>query len=247
MSTQYGRLVVEYDGSEFRGWARQPDYRTVQGELTRAFDHLDLAVERMRCAGRTDAGVHAAHQVVSIAYDGLVPVERLALALNQSLPDDVAVVSSEACDRVFDARAHARSRAYEYRVLARRTPSPLRAHRVLFHPRRLDRARLDAAAAAALGQHDFTAFTPKETSHTYFHRTVMESRWEDRGDELVYCIRANAFLRHMVRVIIGSMLAVGRGDWELEQFVELLDGATRDNAHNTALPHALCLTDVDYG
>jgi tRNA pseudouridine38-40 synthase len=242
----HAALLVEYDGAPFQGWSRQPGYTTVEGELRAAFEALGLQLLRMRCAGRTDAGVHATGQVVSVAYAGPVPAARLAPALNTKLHLGASVVTSAPAPPGFDARTDATSRAYEYRLLTRRPRAPLRTTRVLHHPRRLDRDLLDAVATSIVGQHDFTAFTPSRTQHVFFHRTVLESRWDERGDELVYSIRGNAFLRHMVRVLIGSMLAVARGDRPFDDFRALLDGAPRSRAHNTAPPHALCLVDATY-
>jgi tRNA pseudouridine38-40 synthase len=184
--------------------------------------------------------------VVSLAYDGSVEVERLGAALNQQLPGDVVVLGAEESAPSFDARADATSRAYEYRVLNRRERAPLRARRVLHHPRPLDLDALKAVAAAMVGQHDFTAFTPSQTEHRFFHRTVLASEWITRDGELVYRVEANAFLRHMVRIAVGTMLAVGRGDWTVDRFVALLEGAPRSDAFVTALPHGLCLTGVTY-
>lgn len=240
------RLLIEYDGTNFRGWSRQPEKRTIEGELRAALARLRGDVHELRCAGRTDAGVHATGQVASLAYDGPVPPGRLAAALNGELPGDLAIVDARPCDPQFDARAHALSRAYEYRVLTRRTPSPVRAGQVLFHPQPLDLDLLQRAAALVEGRHDFTAFTPTQTKHVFFHRTVLASSWSRRGDELVYEVRANAFLRHMVRILVGTMLAVGRGDRPLDSFATLLDGAPRSEAHHTAPAHALVLADVEY-
>lgn len=245
-SRHHVRLTVEYDGAPFHGWSRQPGLATVEGELRRALAALHVDVHAMRCAGRTDTGVHALAQVVSLDCTTAIPAQRLGDALNSVLGSAIAVRGSQACPPAFDARSDARSRAYEYRVLARRSPSPLRADRVLHHPRPLDRALLDRCAAAIVGQHDFTAFTPTQTDHVFFHRTVLASRWEARDDELVYCIRANAFLRHMVRILVGTMLAVGRGDYAADRFGQLLAGATRSDAHHTAPAHALVLVDVEY-
>jgi tRNA pseudouridine38-40 synthase len=238
---------LEYEGVGYRGWSRQPGLPSIEGALLEAAAALQLGDVSMRVAGRTDSGVHASAQVVSFAYTGPIPPDRIGHALNSVLPSEIAVLSCEEASPEFDARASARSRSYEYRVLQRDARSPMRARRALHHPRPLDRQLLDAAAQLVVGQHDFTAFTPAETLHVFFHRTVYDSHWEERGDELVYCITANAFLRHMVRVIMGSMLAVGRGDWELERFAALFEGAPRSDAHHTAPPHALCLVSVEYG
>lgn len=244
---QHAALLVEYDGTPFHGWTRQPGGRlTIEAALREAFSAVHCHDVDLRCAGRTDAGVHASHQVVDAWYVGSIAPERLALALSTNLPRELAVVRSEPAVEGFDARLDATSRAYEYRLLPRKVSSPLRERFLLHHPRRLDREVLDACAAAAIGTHRFTAFTPSRTAHVYFDRTLATSRWVDRDDELVYEVRGNAFLRHMVRVLVGTMLAVGRGEGTHEAFCQLLDGAPRSEAFQTAPPQGLCLVDVTW-
>lgn len=239
-------LHVEYDGTPYHGWTRQPGLRTLQSDLASAFEAVRCTDVHMRCAGRTDAGVHATNQFVDARYHGSVPPERLAVALAAHVPAELAVVRSEQAPDGFDARGDATSRAYEYRVLTRQIDSPTRARLVHHHPRPLDREVLHEAAAAVLGQHRFSAFTPSRTAHVFFERTIVESRWEERGDELVYRIRANAFLRHMVRITVGTMLEVARGERPIDDLHAMLDGAPRAAAGATALPTGLCLVDVTW-
>ncbi len=206
---------------------------------------LRAPVAELRVAGRTDAGVSASGQVVSLAAPAGVDPRRLVRALNGTLPADVAVQAAVEAAGEFDARAHARSRAYEYRVLPG-LRSPLRRDRVLHVPVALDVEALRAAAAAAVGQHDFRAFTPTKTEHVFFDRTVTACDWSQRGDEVVLRIEADAFLRHMVRVLVGSMLLVGRGHWDVPRFTRLLDGLPRAAAGPTAPAHPLTLVAVRY-
>ena len=240
------RLDLEYDGQEFAGWAAQPDQRTVEGVLRETLVMvLRAPIDALRVAGRTDAGVSASGQVVSVVTGADVDTRRLLRALNGTLPEDVAVRGVTRVHDGFDARADARSRAYEYRVLPG-PPSPLRRRGVLNVPWQLDRRAMAAAASAAIGRHDFRAFTPTDTQHVFFDRTVVRCEWQERADELVFCIEADAFLRHMVRVMVGSMLLVGRGHWELARFERLLDGAPRSAAGPTAPAHPLTLVAVRY-
>ena len=238
------RLDLEYDGQEFAGWAAQPDQRTVEGVLRETLVMvLRAPIDALRVAGRTDAGVSATGQVVSVVTGDDVDVRRVLRGLNGTLPEDVAVRGVTRMHDGFDARADARSRAYEYRVLPG-PPSPLRRRGVLNVSWQLDRRAMAAAASAAIGQHDFRAFTPTDTQHVFYDRTVVRCEWQERDDELVFCIEADAFLRHMVRVMVGSMLLVGRGRWNVAQFARLLDGAPRSAAGPTAPPHPLTLVAV---
>jgi tRNA pseudouridine38-40 synthase len=235
------RLDLEYDGTHFAGWARQPGERTVEEELERALCTI-LREESvgLTVAGRTDSGVHAWGQVASYAHEAVDP-----RSLNGVLPHDVSVLASTPAPG-FDARRDATARTYCYRVHTRSAPSPFLRQAALWWPRPLDRDALHACAAALPGPHDFTAFTPTGAGHRHFGRQVLAAEWRESGDLLEFWITADAFLRHMNRVLVGTMLDVAAGNRTVESFAGLLAGAPRSEAANTAPPHGLALASVTY-
>jgi tRNA pseudouridine38-40 synthase len=236
------RLLLEYDGTEFAGWAAQPGLRTVQSVLEEALATLLPEPVALTVAGRTDAGVHARGQVASHPGE---PAP--ATALNGLLPSDVRVLGSEPAPDGFDARRDAQSRTYRYRVLAREAASPFERGRALHWSRALDRAALDACASKLPGRHDFTAFTPTQTDHVRFERHVLRAGWaEEPAGVLALWIEADTFMRHMVRTLVGTMLAVAGGRMDLRSFGALLDGGRRSEAADTAPAHGLYLESVRY-
>lgn len=241
------RMELEYDGTGLHGWAKQGTLPTVQGLLEQAFRTVLGAVPVLRAAGRTDAGVHARKQVVSLTLPKKVDLQRLKASLNALTPSGIAVVELVPASHGFDARKDAASRTYRYFLCTREVVRPFWSRYCWHVPLKLDLGSMQAAASLAEGKHELAAFTPTETEHVFFARTVHRCRWV-RGERgmLFLEIEANAFLRHMVRILVGTMVEVGRGVRDLEDFRKLLERRRREEAGPTAPARGLFLWDVKY-
>lgn len=238
--------LVEYDGTDFAGWAAQPGRRTVETMLVEALGTILRQPVKLTVAGRTDAGVHASGQVVSFVADtGLTP-SSIAYKVTAVLPPDAALRRCAVVDDAFDARRDATSRSYEYRVVDDSIRSPLERRRAVHVVRELDFEVLREAAAMVRGTRDFRAFTPSKSHHVRFVRAVEKSWWEEREGLLVYGITANSFLYGMVRALVGTMLEVGQGRRGLDEFADLLEGGERRDAGPAAPARGLTLVGVGY-
>jgi tRNA pseudouridine38-40 synthase len=261
------RMDLQYDGTGLHGWAKQEGLPTVEGSLESALGMVLGSVPEIRVAGRTDAGAHARWQVASLRLPDGLDLGRLRASLNALTPPGVAILGIERVTGGFDARKDAISRSYRYYVSTGPVPSPFWRRYCWHVPEGLDVDRLQATTAAAVGRHDFAAFTPTETEHVFFDRSVTHCAWKraaglagappagagagdraGRGAGMLYLeIEAEAFLRHMVRTLVGTMLEVAQGRRSLDDFSRLLDGASRDDAGPTAPAHGLFLWHVKYG
>lgn len=236
------RLLLEYDGTAFAGWATQPGRRTVQETVERALARIVGRPVALTVAGRTDAGVHARGQVASHAGDPVSPGR-----LNALLAPDVRVLASQPAPDGFDARRDAVARVYRYRVLPGRVERVFERHRALHWRYPLDPEALRACAALLAGTHDFTAFTPTQGYHHRFERTVHRAEWvaEESGVH-AFWIEADSFMRHMVRALVGTMLGVAAGRATVAGFAALLEGRPRRDAGDTVAAHGLYLESIRY-
>ena len=238
--------LVEYDGTDFAGWAAQPDARTVEGVLSEALETVLRHPVKLAVAGRTDAGVHASGQVVSFEAEMDLKPSTLAYRTTAVLPKDAALRRCVAVRDAFDARRDARRRSYDYRVVNYPVRSPLERRRATYVARTLDFGLLEGVAEIVCGSHDFRAFTPARTYHVRFERTVTESRWERNHDLLVYRITADSFLYGMVRALVGTMLEVADGRRGIASFERLLSGGERSEAGPSVPSRGLTLVGVKY-
>jgi tRNA pseudouridine38-40 synthase len=239
------RVTVEYDGTDFSGFQWQPALRTVAGVLEAALATLFEQRVKLTSAGRTDSGVHASGQVVGFSTEHSFPLERLCVALNALLPRDCAVRQAAAVGSDFSARFSARERTYVYAVLNRPQRSALLARYASHVARPLDLAAMRAAGVHLVGENDFRAFGTSETAGSTV-RTITRLRVEPRGELIRIEIAANAFLHHMVRVIVGTLLECGQGRRRPEEVAAILGAGDRATGGSTAPAQGLCLAGVRY-
>jgi tRNA pseudouridine38-40 synthase len=242
------KLVLEYDGANYVGWQIQPNGPSVQGRLQRALRELVGQSVDVWAAGRTDAGVHALGQVVAFDSPVKLPTRAYWLGLNSLLPDDIAVVSAEEVVAEFDPRRWATGKRYRYLVSNRRSRSPLRrgSHWEIYLP--LDVPAMQEAATHLVGAHDFSAFRGAECQAAHPHRKLRRAEVLGvRGGELTFVFEGTAFLRHMVRNMVGTLVEVGREKHPPSWVGEVLEGRNRSRAGPTAPPQGLYLEEVFYG
>jgi tRNA pseudouridine38-40 synthase len=255
------KLTIAYDGTAYHGWQVQPGLVTIQGELQLALHRmLGGALDQVplpQGSGRTDTGVHALGQVASFALEARIPEENLARALNRTLPPDIRVVGIEAVQEDFHARHSAAAKTYEYRIYRGCICSPFLARYVHACRWPLELDRVAEAAAQVVGEHDFVSLAASDpdgsardvidqTRSTV--RTIFESGWtEEPGELLVYRVRGNGFLHHMVRNLVGTMLEIGRGQIEAGAMSRILAARSRSAAGPTAPARGLFLHSVEYG
>ena len=239
------RLDISYDGAPFHGFARQPNVTTVQGDLEDALSRLFRRDVETVGAGRTDAGVHALGQVISVDAPDDVDETKVRDALNSMLAPSIAVSSVRRVDSDFHARFSALSRMYVYAILLSDTPDPFLAHTTLYHPEPLDVGAMNEAAGAMVGPRDFSSFgrVPEGASA---ERLLYELKCWRTGDLVRIRARANAFIQQMVRSLVGTLVHVGEGRRRPDEMTAVLEAKDRSAAGPVAPPHGLCLVSVEY-
>nr|WP_207161011.1 tRNA pseudouridine(38-40) synthase TruA [Halorhodospira halophila] len=239
-------MVLEYDGTGFSGWQRQDDAPSVQEALEGAVSRIANHPVAVVCAGRTDAGVHAAAQVVHFDTTASRPLHAWVLGTNAQLPETVSVRSAHAVDADFHARYQAQRRGYRYVFLCRRARPALLRHRVAWTHHELDEGRMHRAAQALVGEHDFSAFRAAACQAPHAVREVYRLDVHRHGELLFIDIEANAFVHHMVRNIAGTLMAVGTGEQPEHWPAGLLAAGDRTRSGMTAPAAGLYLTRVVY-
>lgn len=246
MTDRILRLMLEYDGTEFCGWQLQDGHRTVQGVLEEAIRKMSGETVRVRGAGRTDSGVHAKGQVAAFATATAIPALGFLRGLNGLLPHDVAVVHAEDAPPGFDPRRHARGKIYRYTYWNNEVRTPL-AERYTWHVRApLDVAAMSEAGARLVGEHDFSAFRAADCERTNPMRIVRRIDLNRSGPRVELDVEATAFLKNMVRIIAGTLCAVGRGEMSALDVARILAERDRTKAGMTAPASGLCLLQVLY-
>ncbi len=240
------RIIVEYDGTNYVGWQLQDNGVSVQQRLAEALLCVTGAPVRVHGSGRTDSGVHARAQVAHFDTDARMPADKFAFALNAHLPRDIRVLYSEETDASFHARFSAKKKSYRYTVQTGPHARVATRDTALHVHTPLDAARMQSAAACALGEHDFHAFMSAGTTMERTVRTVYRSEWTRDGAYLYYDVTANGFLYNMVRILTGTMLEIGAGRLAEDALSRALISGVRTEAGATAPAHGLSLVRVQY-
>lgn len=246
------KLTIAYDGHDFAGWQVQPDRSTIQGTLLSAIEQLTGEKTLPQGSGRTDAGVHALAQVATVQLECPIPVSNLRKALNDILPESIRIADVEEVAADFHARKSARAKTYAYRIFRDEICPPFLARYVHHHPYPLDEDRMAECAADVEGEHDFTSFAAvdpernKDNARPDNVRTIYSSQWRREGPELIYTVRGNGFLHHMVRNLIGTFLLIGKGTLIRQDLQRILEARNRSAAAATAPASGLFLVSVEY-
>ena len=243
------RITVSYDGTDFHGWQVQPGLRTIQGVLEGVLSEIEGAPVHVEGSGRTDAGVHALAQVAAFSMANRIPVENLRKAMNRLLPRDIRVLDAQDAAPDFHPRFAARAKTYEYRILRSEICPPFERRYVYHHPFPLDETRIIELAPLLEGEHDFSAFAASDERDELGLskvRCLFSSRAAREGDRLIYRVRGNGFLKHMVRNIVGVLLEAGKGNLTRADIEARLEPGCAIPPGPSAPARGLFLVSVEY-
>jgi tRNA pseudouridine38-40 synthase len=244
------KLTLAYDGTEFAGWQIQPDLPTIQGALASSLGRIIGEKVLPQASGRTDAGVHALAQIASFETDSVIPAGNLLIALNDILPAAIRVLAAEEVAPDFHPRKSAQAKIYRYRIYREAICPPFLARYAWHYPYPLNEDAMREAASQIEGQHDFTSFVAvdreREQEETSNIRVVFSSQWRREASELVYEVRGNGFLHHMVRNLVGTFLRVGKATLMPGDIAAIIDSKKRSAAGATAPARGLYLVRVEY-
>lgn len=240
------KLTVAYDGTDYCGWQIQPNGITIEEVLNKKLSELTGEQIAVIGASRTDSGVHARGNVAVFDTDSRIPAERMAYALNRKLPEDIVIVRSEEVPPDWHPRYQDCMKTYEYHIWNAEVPDPTKRRTTYHVSYRLDIEKMRKAALYLVGEHDFVSFCSIHKNVKTTVRTIYELSIGQNGEELVFRIRGNGFLYNMVRIIVGTLLRVGRGFYTPEQVKEILEAKNRDAAGVTVPPQGLVLVEIKY-
>ncbi|MFC1830159.1 tRNA pseudouridine(38-40) synthase TruA [Thermodesulfobacteriota bacterium] len=241
------KLTIEYDGSQYSGWQRQKNDRTIQGEIEKALITMTDKKIVLHGSGRTDAGVHALGQVANFLCNTKILPEEFKRGLNSILPEDIVIQSCERVHETFHARFNAKHKTYSYRILNRPIPAAVGRQYAWFIRKKLDFDAMERAISNIIGTHDFKAFEGSGSPKSHTFRTVIKTNLSLRDqDYIIFEIQADGFLRYMVRNIVGTLVDVGHGKITPDEFNKIFLSRNRDLAGATAPPQGLFLVDVQY-
>lgn len=240
------KLTIAYDGTNYCGWQVQPNGTSIQEVIELELSRLFKGKIKTIGASRTDAGVHARGNVAAFEVMTMMPPEKIAYALNAGLPDDIVVQSSEEVPQHFHPRFSDSIKTYEYHILNRTFPDPMRRHYTYFYYHPLDVEAMNEAAGYLVGEHDFTSFASVHAQTNTYVREITSCTVQRDGDEVVLRISGYGFLYNMVRIIAGTLIEVGGGMRKAEDIVRILEAKNRDEAGPTAPPEGLVLVGIEY-
>ena len=251
------KLVMAYDGTDFCGWQVQPDAPSIQGTLAWAIGRITGEKVLPQGSGRTDAGVHALAQVVTLQIESVIPPANLVIALNDLVPASIRVLEISEMPEDFHARKSAKAKTYRYRICRQAICPPFLARFVWHYPYPLDVAAMEQAAPLVEGEHDFTSFATRDPEKNDSPeqqggrreskvRTIFSSEWRTEANELVYEVRGSGFLHHLVRNLVGTFLLIGKGTLKARDIITILEAKDRSRAGATAPACGLYLVSVEY-